>query len=179
MDFEFLNERPVLVAIAGSNGAGKSTFFESHLKDCGLRFVNADVLAEELDVGPYEAAEIADALRRSLIASRESFIFETVFSDPVGDKVGFLREAADAGYRVVVIFIRIADAETSIQRVSMRVAQGGHDIPDDKLKSRFDRTLANLQLAVEQLPHVVVFDNSDLAYPYRLVEVWRDGPRSD
>ena len=178
MDLEFLSERPILVAIAGSNGAGESTFFEGHLKDCGLRFVNADVLADELQIGPYEAAEIAESLRRSLLASRESFIFETVFSDPVGDKVGFLREAADAGYQVAVIFIRIADAETSIQRVSMRVAQGGHDIPDEKLKSRFDRTLANLQRAVEQLPHVLVFDNSDLAHPYRLVEVWRDGQLS-
>lgn len=179
IDLSFLNDRPIIVAIAGSNGAGKTTFFESHLTDTGLRFVNADVLAAELNLKPYEAAEAADAIRKALVARRESFVFETVLSDPVGEKVQFLADAAAAGYQVVLIFVRIADVEISIQRVSMRVSQGGHDIPDDKLRSRFSRTLANLQRATTQLPHVLVYDNSDMSHPYRLVEVWEDGRQRD
>jgi predicted ABC-type ATPase len=175
MDFAFLDERPIIVAIAGSNGAGKTTFYHSHLADTGLRFINADDLANELEVDPFAAAELAAALRVALVERRESFIFETVFSDPVGQKVQFLHDAAALGYQVVLIFIRIPDADTSTQRVSMRVAQGGHDIPDTKLYSRFQRTLNNLQRAIEHLPYVLVYDNADLSHPFRLVEVWHDG----
>jgi hypothetical protein len=78
-----LDKRPVIVAIAGPNGAGKTTFFHSHLGEAGLRFINADDIARELKITSYEAAELADALRRELVRQRESFVFETVFSDPV------------------------------------------------------------------------------------------------
>ncbi|HEX5446763.1 MAG TPA: hypothetical protein VFW87_23295, partial [Pirellulales bacterium] len=64
MDFTRFDRRPVVVAIAGPNGAGKSTFYHAHLASSGLPFVNADVLADELLVGAYDAAGLADALRR-------------------------------------------------------------------------------------------------------------------
>jgi predicted ABC-type ATPase len=177
IDFGFLDARPIVIAIAGSNGAGKTTFYHSHLANTSLRFVNADDLAHELNLGAYEAAAVAAQLRDALISRHESFIFETVLSDPVGDKVRFLRDVADRGYEVVLIFIRIADVESSIQRVSMRVAQGGHDVRDDKLRGRFNRTLDNLRRAIESLPHVLVFDNSDLAQPYQLVAAYENGNR--
>ena len=139
-----LDKRPAIVAIAGPNGAGKTTFFHSHLREAGLRFVNADDIARELDISAYDAAELTDALRRELVRLRESFVFETVFSDPVGDKLAFLRNAAAAGYNVVLCFIGISGPETSEERVAMRVSQGGHDVPSEKLVSRFPRTLANL-----------------------------------
>lgn len=165
----------MIVAVAGSNGAGKTTFFEAHLTGLGLPFINADEIALEFGLDPYEAASAADAIRRAMVENRESFIFETVLSDPVGEKVGILREAAVLGYEVVLIFIRISDAETSVQRVSMRAAEGGHDVPDDKLHARFPRTLENLQRAIEQLPHVLIYDNSDLSRPFQFVAAYRDG----
>ena len=140
MDWACLDRRPIVMAVAGSNGAGKTTFFYTHLSKCGLPWVNADELCAELGVGAYEGAEIAGALRSAMLENRESFIFETVFSDPVGAKVEFLQEAQDAGYQVALIFVRVADVETSQQRVSMRVAQGRHDVPDDKLAARSSRT---------------------------------------
>lgn len=175
MKFDFLDARPIVIAIAGSNGAGKTTFYHSHLADTGLRFINADDLAHELKVGPYDAATIAAELRKALIEKRESFIFETVLSDPVGDKVGFLRDLVSRGDDVVLIFIQITNIESSIQRVSMRVAQGGHDVPDDKLQERFHRTRDNLRRAIDWLPHVLVYDNSDLAHPYRIVGHYQHG----
>ncbi len=70
--FDFLDKRPIIVALAGSNGAGKSTFYESHLADVGLRFINADELSASLGLSPYEAAELATAVRRELVNQRES-----------------------------------------------------------------------------------------------------------
>jgi len=55
--------------------------------------------------------------------------------------------------------------------------QGGHDVPDDKLETRFERTLSNLQRAIDSLPAVILFDNSDLSQPYRLEAVYENGQR--
>ncbi|MCM2374422.1 zeta toxin family protein [Aporhodopirellula aestuarii] len=179
LPFAFLDQLPIVIAIAGSNGAGKSTFFDTFLSDCGLRFINADVIAEGLEMPAYEAAEVASAIRSSLVSQQESFIFETVLSDPVGDKVDTLAKYADSGYTVVLIFIRVDRVEESIRRVAMRASQGGHDVPDEKLKARFERTKANLQRAIDRLPDVMIYDNSDLDQPYRLVEVYEYGRRVD
>jgi predicted ABC-type ATPase len=170
-----LDQRPIMVAVAGPNGAGKTTFFHAHLEAAGLRFVNADKLARELNLRAYEGAGVADTIRRELLKQRESFVFETVFSDPDGEKRRFLREAAEAGYMVVLCFIGISGADVSEQRVAMRVTQGGHDVPTEKLVARFDRTMANLRAAIGETPVVWIFDNDDLRIPYRLAAVFEGG----
>ncbi len=167
--------RPIIVAIAGPNGAGKTTFYEAHLAPAGLRFVNADDLARELGLDAYEAADAAMKLREALLAQRESFVFETVFSDPVGDKLAFLQKAGDQGSTVVLCFIGLASPELSDERVAMRVLQGGHDVPTEKLLARYPRSLENLRRAIRELPQVLVFDNSDLARPFRKVAVFEAG----
>lgn len=172
---EYLDRRPILVALAGPNGAGKSTFFEAHLRGGGLRFLNADVLARELGVDAYEAARIGAVLRVEMVRQRESFVFETVFSDPVGDKLNFLKRAAQNGYAVVLCFVGISNAATSGQRVAMRVSQGGHDVPAEKLKDRFPRVMANLAAAIRELPCVLVFDNDDLRTPFCHAAVFVNG----
>lgn len=170
-----LDQRPVIVAIAGPNGAGKTTFYFAHLQAAALRFVNADVLARQLHLDPYAAARLADHLRRQLVSQQESFVFETVFSDPVGHKIAFLLEAASLGYRIILCFVGISSPSVSEERVAMRVSQGGHDVPSVKLSQRFPRTLANLRMALRQLPEVWVFDNDDLRAPFRLAAVFENG----
>jgi predicted ABC-type ATPase len=170
-----LDRRPVVVALAGPNGAGKTTFYHAHLKPAGLRFVNADFLAQELHLEPYAAARLADGIRQELVRQRESFVFETVFSDPVGDKLAFLKSATQTGYNTVLCFIRAAGPQVSEQRVAMRVSQGGHDVPTHKLVERFPRVLANLKSALRELPAVWIFDNNDLRTPYRLVAIFENG----
>lgn len=167
--------RPIVVAIAGPNGAGKSTFYEAHVREIGLPFVNADVLARSLRVDAYVAADMADAIRRDLARGGESFVFETVFSDPAGEKVAFLESMRDRGYTVVLLFIGLASADVSDERVAMRVLQGGHDVAPEKIQQRYARSLRNLALAVQRLPFVLVYDNSDLARPYRRVATYEDG----
>jgi predicted ABC-type ATPase len=165
-----LDQRPMLVAVAGPNGAGRTAFYHAHLKPAGLRFLNADEVARELEVDAYEAARVLGALRE-----QSGRVFETVLSDPVGEKVTFLQVAAKAGYAVVLCFIGLASPQTSEQRVAMRVAQGGHNVPAEKLASRFPRTLVNLRRAIRELPQVSVYDNDDLRSPFRRVAVFEAG----
>ena len=132
-------------------------------------------LCRELKMGPYEAAKMADSLRRELAKQRESFVFATVFSVPAGDKLAFLKDAATTGYTVILCFIGISGPEVSEQRVAMRVSQGGHDVPTDKLETRYPRIMANLRNPLREVPHVWIFDNDDLRHPYRLVAIYEAG----
>lgn len=170
-----LDNRPVVVAIAGPNGAGKTTFYYAHLQAAGLRFINADTIRRELNIDSYDAAVVAASLRQELVRQRESFAFETVFSDPVGDKLSFLRDAVAHGYTVVLCYIGISGPEVAEERVAMRVSQGGHDVPSDKLMSRYPRILRNLHVAVRSLPHVWIYDNDDLRSPFRLMAICEQG----
>lgn len=170
-----LDRRPIVVALAGPNGAGKTTFYHAHLEPAGLRYLNADLLAQELKIDPYEAADLATSIRQELIRQGESFVFETVFSDPVGDKLAFLVDAVATGYTVLLCFIGTSGPEVSEERVAMRVSQGGHDVPTEKLVSRYPRTLANLREALHKLPYVWVFDNDDLRAPFRLAAICENG----
>ena len=155
--------------LAGPNGAGKSSFYRAYLRESGLRFMNADILARELHIDAYRAAQLASEVRKHLIEQRESFIFETVFSDPVGDKLEFMKQVESLGYTVVLFFIGIGSPSVSDERVAMRVSQGGHDVPAIKLVERYPRVMRNLQRALTELANVWVYDNSDLRNPYRLV----------
>jgi len=178
------DERPVLVVLAGSNGAGKSTFFGEHLQGLGLLFVNADHIARvlvgveprlstrELDRRAFEEAE---RLRADLIDLRFGFCTETVFSDPAGAKLDFMERARSAGFEVLLVFIGLASPALSVARVATRVARGGHDVPNDKLFARYPRTLKNLKAAVTAVDRAFLFDNSSLDAAYRPVAIYADG----
>jgi predicted ABC-type ATPase len=170
-----VDARPLIIAISGPNGAGKTTFYYTHLWEAALRFVNADTIARELGLEADVAAQAAGTFRKGLVELRESFVFETVFSDPVGDKLEFLKAAAREGYNVIMCFIGVSSPEISEQRVTMRVSQGGHDVSKEKLVSRFPRILANLRRAIRELPRVWVFDNDDIGTPFREVAVFQNG----
>ena len=62
-----VDHRPVIVALAGPNGAGKTTFYYAHLQPAGLRFINAEILAQELGIDSYAAARIASGIRTELV----------------------------------------------------------------------------------------------------------------
>jgi predicted ABC-type ATPase len=168
------------VVIAGPNGAGKTTFYDFFLASLPLPFVNADQIARTIVPDDpasiaYEAAEVADRKRRELLALRRSFIMETVFSDPAGDKLAFFREAQTDGYSVILIFIGIASPELSTLRVAQRALEGGHDVPPEKLLQRFPRTHRNLETALGFVDVALLFDNSSVDEPFRHVATWRSG----
>ncbi len=174
--------RPVLVALVGSNGAGKSTYFGQFLEPTGIEFLNADVVARMLnpahpEAAAYDAMRIVESRRLRAVAERRSFCFETVLSDPVGEKVRFLRQARASGYLVVVIFIWIPSVAYSALRVGQRVRDGGHRVPLVKIRDRFPRTQANVREALASADLGLVLDNASRERPFTLMEVWQQGTR--
>ncbi len=167
--------RPQLVLLAGPNGAGKSTFYDVFLSDSPLPFLNADSFAAETGIDSFESARILDATRDWMIEDGYGFITETVFSDPHGYKVDMLRRAVSAGFDVTLIYIGVMSMELLERRVEQRIARGGHDVPRERIASRFERSLANLQLAISIVPTVQLFDNSSVEKPYRHIATFRDG----
>ena len=180
---------PILVMLAGSNGAGKSTFYEAYLAVLGLPFINADRIAAALSsgtrIGPPKlsgvsvdraAQRLADEERQASIVLRQSFVTETVLSDPFGAKVAMLEEARGLGFETWLFFIGISSAELSLARVHERVtSRGGHDVPQDRMRSRFPRTLANLPRAVARSSVALLLDNDLPDAPYRFVALFENG----
>ncbi len=166
---------PQIVVLAGPNGAGKSTFYETFLAESPLPLLDPDAFAEEAEVDAAEAARIMDAARERMIADGLGFITETVFSDPFGAKLQMLRDAIAGGFDVRLIFIGIANVKQSNERIDQRLAEGGHDVPRDRLPRRFEQSLANLREAFGFVPVVEVYDNSSETEPFVRVLVVRDG----
>jgi predicted ABC-type ATPase len=169
-----------LVVVAGPNGAGKSTFVDAFLRPTGLHVVNPDQIAKALapddpDSMAYQAAQAADTVRHDLVTRGVSFCMETVFSDPQGAKLAFLRHARAQHYVVLLVFIGLETGELAIARVVERVDAGGHDVPDDKILSRFPRTLTNLAQALKFVDHAFVLDNSSAKEPFRFVAEFANG----
>src|SRR5438128_7698315 len=175
-------EERLLVVVAGPNGAGKSTFVETFLKPTGILIVNPDEVAKGLspdspeDVA-YEADRVADTWRRDLATRGISFCMETVFSDPQGAKLEFLKQCQSNGYTVMLVFIGLESAELSLGRVIQRVERGGHDVPDEKIETRFPRTFDNLRQALTFGDEALLFDNSSSDHPFRFVAAFRHGKR--
>jgi len=158
--------------LAGGNGAGKSTFYRLFLAPRGLLFVNADLIARELDrrhpeAVSYQAARVAARLREELLHTGASFCFETVFSHP--SKIDFVADAKALGYEVALVFIHLQSDQLNLARVAQRVSEGGHDVPADKVVARIPRTLRNLHRVLPLVDRAQLYDNSSLASPFRVV----------
>lgn len=162
--------------MAGCNGAGKSSIGGAALLKSGVEFHNPDEAARRIAaanaylVPPLSQAEINgagwDEGRRMLqqaIDQRLNFAFETTLGGQTMTEL--LEQAAEAGLAVQVWFAGLTNVELHLDRVHRRVAKGGHDIPEAKIRERFDRGRENL---IRLLPHLTalrVYDNSAEADP--------------
>jgi predicted ABC-type ATPase len=129
----------------------KSFFFDHNLYPqlpSGLSFKLVDSVAEFIKpANMYEIAILADYLRQSLLKTNETFSFETVFSHP--GKVSFIEKANKQGYRTYLYFVSTNSPEINIERIKQRVSQGGHDVPESKIRERYKRSLGNLLPAMK------------------------------
>lgn len=113
---------------------------------------------DQVAMNSYFASVLADFLRREMLRNRVSFSFETVMSAP--DKVQLLREAQAAGYRTYLYYVATRDPEINVSRVANRVALGGHPVPADKIRARYERSLGFLLDAIRASHRAFLFDNS-------------------
>jgi predicted ABC-type ATPase len=159
-----------LYIIAGCNGAGKTTASYTILPeilDC-KEFVNADEIARGISPFQPEKAGIEAGrlmLKRinKLLASGESFAFETTFS--TRSYVQFIERAKKLDYQVSCLFFWLYSEELAISRVQTRVKEGGHHIPEDVIRRRYKNGLKNLfNLYLARVDNWLVVDNSGNDY---------------
>lgn len=139
---------PEMLIVAGANGSGKSTFAGDFVRKSGWEYLGADALAAELAGGGTPSTEVqVQAGRRffkefdRLLLSRTSFVVETILSG-----LGFRRmihDAQTAGFKVTICFFYLESAELCIARVAERVRKGGHQVPDQDVRRRFQRSFSN------------------------------------
>ncbi|GEP44811.1 zeta toxin family protein [Brevifollis gellanilyticus] len=123
-----------------------------------LWFDDGKLHFEGVEVNAYFASVAADFLRQKLLEKRVSFSFETVMSSP--DKVELLEKAQALGYRTYLYYIATEDPAINVARVKTRVSLGGHDVPEEKIVSRYARSLDLLLAAVKHTNRTYLFDNS-------------------
>jgi predicted ABC-type ATPase len=160
---------PVLHLIAGPNGAGKTTLYRTLIgpRYPGLPFVNADDYEAEQLQGEgnlrrrsEQARGWADAARAALLIQGEAFVTETVFSHP--SKLELMAQARAHGFATALYVVCVDEPRLLLGRVRGRVQEGGHDVPPDKVITRYPRTLALLQDALALAELSFLFDGSDI-----------------
>ncbi len=159
-------ESPRIVIIAGPNGAGKTTFAQEYLsKEVGFPdFINVDLIAQGLspfapDKAALQAGKIMLAQIARKVSRHESFAFETTLSG-----LSYARHIPrwrQAGYHVKLIFLSLPSVDLAIARVKNRAAQGGHSVPPDTVRRRFDTGLRNFRsIYCKIVDNWELYDNS-------------------
>ncbi|NES86982.1 MAG: Zeta toxin family protein, partial [Moorea sp. SIO2B7] len=138
---------PVIYVIGGCNGSGKTTFALNTFPNISnVEFINADIIAAQLnprnpDVVAIQASRIMLQRLKTLAQQKLSFAFETTLA--ARSFAPFLRECQTQGYQINLIYVWLNTVELAITRVALRVASGGHNIPEDVIRRRYDRGIKN------------------------------------
>jgi predicted ABC-type ATPase len=164
---------PNLYFISGCNGAGKTTASFTVLPEMlGCReFVNADEIARGLS--PFQPENVAVEAGRimlqrieELLKKKEDFALETTLA--TRSYAQTIKRAREIGYNVTLVYFWLASPELAIQRVKNRVAEGGHNIPEEVIRRRYKKGVKNLfQLFIPICDYWIVIDNSQT--PYNIV----------
>lgn len=141
-----------------ASGLINENFSEEEFKSSYALHNNKLVLINA-DTDERLAQIIADFLRKKLLKEKKRFSFETVFSHE--SKLGIMQDAKNTGYKVYLYFVSTETPEINKFRVKSRVAQGGHDVPEDKIVSRYYRSLDLLYDACQIAYQAFFFDNSE------------------
>lgn len=177
--------RPSLLVLAGVNGSGKSSSGGAILRRHGLIWFNPDAFARKL-VGLGWSRDAADSAAwhygkgklEEAMRQRTDFAFETTLG---GRTMTGLLSAAAKTHEIVILFFGLMSVEQHIARVKLRVEHGGHDIPEERIRTRWTRSRENLIALLPRLAVLQLFDNSvdaapgdDIPVPKLVLEM-RDG----
>jgi predicted ABC-type ATPase len=156
---------PEIYVIGGCNGSGKTTFALNIFPNIGnIEFINADIIAAQLnpdnpDEVAIQASRIMLERLRTLAQQKLDFAFETTLA--ARSFAPFLRQCQEQGYQVNLIYVWLNSVELAITRVALRVASGGHNIPEEVIRRRYDRGRKNfLELYSNLADRWQVYDNS-------------------
>ena len=156
---------PHLLVIVGPNGSGKSSLINNtDLNWAEKSIINPDNYARNLpnEIDEYNRYVIAmnqcAEVRESLLSNKASFGFETVGSRE--DKLEFIRKAKESGYVITLVFVTTNNPDINIKRIAERVKLGGHSVPEEKVRSRYERTMRNLPMYLDLADEAMVLDNS-------------------
>ena len=167
-----MSDKPVLYVLAGVNGAGKSSIGESEFRSQGSPVFNPDTIAQQirtlhphisLTLANAHAWQIGKSLLEQAIAGGHDYRFETTLGGRTIAQL--LEKAARSGHRLRIWFCGLASPELHLRRVQSRVALGGHDIPEGKIRERWNRSRENLVRLLPLIDHLRVYDNSADADP--------------
>lgn len=150
-------KRPMLLFFAGPNGSGKSTI--KSLFEIKGQYTNADDIVASTGMDNLEAAQLVDKMRYDAISKGEDLTFETVLSSEY--KMNILRTAKQAGYFIKGVFVLTIDPKLNILRVESRVAKGGHGVEDEKVISRYYKSIANIKELMNICDILHIYDNTD------------------
>ena len=153
---------PEVMVFAGPNGSGKTTI--TKMANTVGEYVNADDIKKATLCTDLEAAVKAEELRNKMISEKKDFTFETVLS--TDRNLLLLRRAKQQGYFVRGIYVLTSDVEINIARVKAREALGGHGVPVEKIRQRYERALKLIPLLVEVCDVFHLYDNTKM--PFRI-----------
>lgn len=159
---------PEVVVFAGPNGSGKTTI-TSMARIVG-EYINADDIKRTTLCSDLEAAVKAEELRARMIKEKRDFTFETVLS--TDRNLLLLQKAKEEGYFVRGIYVLTANAEINVARVQAREALGGHGVPEEKVRLRYERALSLLPRLVEVCDILHIYDNTE--EPFRIFKKRKD-----
>jgi len=154
--------QPEVIVFAGPNGSGKSTITRM-AKTVGI-YINADDIKKANLCSDIDAALKAEELREDAVARGIDFTFETVLSTDRNLKL--LQKARTKGYFIRCIYVLTASPEVNITRVQVREASGGHGVPEDKIRSRYEKALALIPELVKVCDILHIYDNTEM--PFRI-----------
>jgi predicted ABC-type ATPase len=150
------HSRPRILVYAGPNGSGKSTITKK-IPICGI-YVNADDIKRISQCTDLEAAQEAEQIRQMLLKSHKDFTFETVLS--TDRNLNLLQKAKEQGYEIQAVFVLTNDPCINVERVKSRAKAGGHNVPEEKIISRYEGSLRNISKLVRIADHTRIIDNS-------------------
>lgn len=130
-----------------------------------IDYINADEIKKNLKCSDLEAAQLAEKQRQQHVQSMSEFAFETVLSTP--RNLNLLKDAKKKGYFIRCYYVLTADPGINVWRIKSRVESGGHDVPEEKIISRYDRALKLLKDLIPVCDICHIYDNSGDA-PFRI-----------
>lgn len=153
---------PEIIVFAGPNGSGKTTV--TSLAKVIDPYINADDIKKATFCSDMEAAVKAERLREDALQHRQSFTFETVLS--TNRNLDLLRRAKAKGYFIRCIYVLTSNPDINVLRVEARKANGGHGVPENKIKERYKRCMGLLP-EIEKICDIMhIYDNT--VNPFRI-----------